>query len=523
MGRYRNRPVPAAYFVDGYQRSRAFIVTERPGAAACDALWRLAWEQGVTTVVLIGVLQGMEEWFLPKLGRVRSFRDLSVRGHTERALVGCVVRETIVSKLKVLKLVGMMIMFVPYQERLLKGRSRRCGERRLQLWQYTDWPELGMPDSPLQLLHFTRRIILKHKQELGVFSYWQHAIGQCPHLLTTLAEYAFLHDCLLERVTAGETLVPRDGARRYLEQLQSSCGTGFPHSTAEKQYNSATDLKVRHFTVSSGNRPCNEGKRRGSSFIQMEDSRVRLAPTFGLDGTDYVNASWLPGYRLAKEYILTQHPPPSTVLSFWQMVWEHRVTTVACLSPEECGVFWPLAQPIYCPQFIIRYVSESADCSATYKTSWIVRSFRMDSAEGAGALTVRLVSLPMWPEEASIDSAMEGVQAVQEVHGERQTPLLVVDRYGGTEGASFCLLGTALRQLQHEACFDVFTYAKLYHQRRPGIWKSMREYLYLYHAVSAWLATRGNGVLYRGASCTSLCESRTPTEATRDAAHGVMV
>ncbi|XP_037087918.1 tyrosine-protein phosphatase 99A-like [Pollicipes pollicipes] len=306
--RYRNRPVPAAYFVDGYQRSRAFIVTERPGAAACDALWRLAWEQGVTTVVLIGVLQGMEEWFLPELGRVRSFRDLSVRGHTERALVGCVVRETIVSK--------------------LKGRSRRCGERRLQLWQYTDWPELGMPDSPLQLLHFTRRIIvsehctgsptlvvsgspscsaglfvglatlltqLKHKQELGVFSYWQHAIGQCPHLLTTLAEYAFLHDCLLERVTAGETLVPRDGARRYLEQLQSSCGTGFPHSTAEKQYNSATDLKVRHFTVSSGNRPCNESKRRGSSFIQMEDSRVRLAPTFGLDGTDYVNASWLPG------------------------------------------------------------------------------------------------------------------------------------------------------------------------------------------------------------------------------------
>ena len=40
------------------------------------------------------------------------------------------------------------------------------------------------------------------------------------------------------------------------------------------------------------------------------------------------------GYRMMQEYILTQHPLPSTVLDFWHMVWHYRVTTVACLSPE---------------------------------------------------------------------------------------------------------------------------------------------------------------------------------------------
>ena len=54
----------------------------------------------------------------------------------------------------------------------------------------------------------------------------------------------------------------------------------------------------------------------------------------------------------------------------------------------------------------------------------------------------------------------------------RLTPC-ICGRYGGTEGASFCLLSTVLRQLQHEASFDIFTVAKLYHQRRPGIWKNM--------------------------------------------------
>ena len=55
--RYRGRPAPAAFFVDGYQRARAFIVTERPTAATSDALWRIAWEQGVTGAVLIGTLE----------------------------------------------------------------------------------------------------------------------------------------------------------------------------------------------------------------------------------------------------------------------------------------------------------------------------------------------------------------------------------------------------------------------------------------------------------------------------------
>ena len=40
------------------------------------------------------------------------------------------------------------------------------------------------------------------------------------------------------------------------------------------------------------------------------------------------------GFRHQKEFILTQHPLPKTVLDFWQMLWENRVTTVACLTSE---------------------------------------------------------------------------------------------------------------------------------------------------------------------------------------------
>ena len=89
---YRSRPVPAAYYVDGYQKARAFIVTERPTAGACDAVWRLAWEQGVTGLVVIGTLEvraGRQ-----RRGGVHPLRNLGLLKHSlcDKYLTSLIVR-----------------------------------------------------------------------------------------------------------------------------------------------------------------------------------------------------------------------------------------------------------------------------------------------------------------------------------------------------------------------------------------------------------------------------------------------
>ena len=45
-------------------------------------------------------------------------------------------------------------------------------------------------------------------------------------------------------------------------------------------------------------------------------------------------------------------------------------------------------------------------------------------------------------------------------------------RFGGTEAATFCCLTTLSKQLMNENSIDVYLYAKLYHMRRPGIWRT---------------------------------------------------
>ena len=52
------------------------------------------------------------------------------------------------------------------------------------------------------------------------------------------------------------------------------------------------------------------------------------------------------------------------------------------------------------------------------------------------------------------------------------TALSLVFRDGGTEAATFCALTTFCNQLKTDQAIDVYQVAKLYHNKRPGIWKS---------------------------------------------------
>ena len=57
------------------------------------------------------------------------------------------------------------------------------------------------------------------------------------------------------------------------------------------------------------------------------------------------------------------------------------VCMLSCIC-QDFGIFWPLEEEeLTGVSFVVRYMSESADCSDTYKSSWIIRSFLMESTE----------------------------------------------------------------------------------------------------------------------------------------------
>ena len=64
---------------------------------------------------------------------------------------------------------------------------------------------------------------------------------------------------------------------------------------------------------------------------------------------------------------------------------------------------------------------------------------------------------------------------------------LVGYRFGGVEGARFCILSSLLDQLNHDKTIDVYHLCKLYHKKRPGIVGSPEDYLYIFLAMSGYI------------------------------------
>lgn len=353
---------------------------------------------------------------------------------------------------------------------------------------------------------------IKHKQTLNIFGFLKHIRQQRNYLVQTEEQYIFTHDALLEAIESGDTEVPSSHLTRYIQNLQTggsnenlSCVAG-PNgeiSTSmdfkidhlitgslcksisithwpllEKQFKLATSFRAKDFNVISALKPCNKGKNRSLNLIPLESHRVHITPRSpGTDGSDYINATFFPGFNQLKEFIVTQHPVNETIADFWQMVWDHNAITIVVLSSiideKEFPQFWPEKEDeTDHGSFKVKLMEETTMYQETggYITT---RDFIMQSTQDDYELTCRIIHCPSWPESCGpLSSVFDLIRLVQEWHLEQNSPVIVVDKYGGTEAATFCALTTLYKQLNFEDCVDVYMYAKLYHLRRPGIWRS---------------------------------------------------
>ncbi|KAK2146625.1 hypothetical protein LSH36_594g03000 [Paralvinella palmiformis] len=99
------------------------------------------------------------------------------------------------------------------------------------------------------------------------------------------------------------------------------------------------------FTV--GNLPCNQTKNRFPGIIPADRSRVVLLSGDEEEGSDYINASWMPGYNSRREYIICQCPLADTINDHWRMIWENNCQAIVMVTQTventivKCDHYWP--------------------------------------------------------------------------------------------------------------------------------------------------------------------------------------
>lgn len=93
-----------------------------------------------------------------------------------------------------------------------------------------------------------------------------------------------------------------------------------------------TSFRPTDFNYLSAKKPFNSLKNRDDLLLPLETCRVALCAKPGVEGSDYINASWLHGNQKLREFILTQHPTEATKTDFWRMLWDHNAQTIVLLS-----------------------------------------------------------------------------------------------------------------------------------------------------------------------------------------------
>ncbi|XP_046481648.1 tyrosine-protein phosphatase 99A isoform X1 [Neodiprion pinetum] len=502
-----------ANYIDGWQRSRAYIGTQGPLPPTFDAFWRMVWEQRVSIIVMITNLveRGRRkcDMYWPKEGT-------ETYGHIQVTLM----REDIMATYTV------RTLHIRHLKQIKKKKSGiNMGERTVLQYHYTGWPDHGVPDHPLPVLSFVRKssnanppdagpiivhcsagvgrtgtyIVIdamlkqaKSKGEINVFGFLKHIRTQRNFLVQTEEQYIFIHDALQEAIESGETNIEANSLLQHVrDMLCPNNNKTDPWNSLDAQYKLVTSWKPKDFNLVSATKPCNAVKNRNMEALPIENARVHLTPKPGIDGSDYINATWLAGFQRNREFILTQHPMENTIMEFWQMVWDHNAQTIVMLThcEEDYPEFWPTeGKDLESETFRVRLCGIKETVNGVVLREVAVRSLQDDYE-----LSARIVQGPLdqggpWPHN---NNPKLFVNVVQDFHRDYQNgPIIVMDRYGGIEGGLFVILTTLNKQLEFEQTADIYMSAKLLYMKRPGIFRSKEDYILLYQCLESMLSPK---------------------------------
>ncbi|XDV47148.1 hypothetical protein PO909_016852 [Leuciscus waleckii] len=233
----------------------------------------------------------------------------------------------------------------------------------------------------------------------------------------------------------------------------------------------------------------NKDKNRFSNVLPYDSSRVHLTVN-DEDDSDYINASYMPGYgNVSKQYIAAQGPLPSTVNDFWRMVWEKRsqaivmVTNCTESGRVKCEQYWPLdnSSCLY-GNLIVTVKSEDK------AQSWTLRELNVKNKSTSETRTVKHFHFTAWPDHGVPFGTEELIKFRGRVRQHMENsysagPTVVHCSAGVGRTGTLIALDVLLQQLDREKAVGIAALVQQMRLCRPLMVQTESQYVFLHQCI----------------------------------------
>ncbi|XP_040029333.1 receptor-type tyrosine-protein phosphatase O isoform X6 [Gasterosteus aculeatus] len=233
--------------------------------------------------------------------------------------------------------------------------------------------------------------------------------------------------------------------------------------------------------------PVNRPKNRYTNILPYDFSRVKLMSMHNDEGSDYINANYVPGYKNANEYIATQGPLPETRNEFWKMVLQEKCPLVVMLTQcterrrVKCDHYWPFTdEPVMYGEISVEMLSESES------PEWTIRKFRLGYADQSQ--DVLHLNYTSWPDHGvptvnAIESILQFVHIVRQQASRTRDPVVVHCSAGVGRTGTFIALDRLMQHIREHEFADILGMVSEMRSHRLSMVQTEEQYVFIHQCV----------------------------------------
>lgn len=233
--------------------------------------------------------------------------------------------------------------------------------------------------------------------------------------------------------------------------------------------------------------PVNRPKNRYTNILPYDFSRVKLISMHNDEGSDYINANYIPGYKHAKEYIATQGPLPETRNDFWKMVLQQKSPIIVMLTQcnerrrVKCDHYWPFTdEPVMYGEISVEMLTENES------PEWTIRKFRLGYADETQ--DVLHLNYTSWPDHGvptvnAIESILQFVHIVRQQANRTKDPIIVHCSAGVGRTGTFIALDRLMQHIREHEFADILGMVSEMRSHRLSMVQTEEQYVFIHQCV----------------------------------------